>query len=85
MPHASSSAFSMMHKQTLMPAPEVEPPPVFHPLKPAKKGQLPHYCHDDFPFLVVICNPQHTEQHIALTIIIDVWFAFLWEEVEGIQ
>ena len=38
MPPASSSAFSMTHKQTLTPAPEVEPPPAFHPLKPAKKA-----------------------------------------------
>ena len=38
MPPTSLSAFSMMHKQTLTPAPEVEPPPVFHPLKPAKKA-----------------------------------------------
>lgn len=37
-PPASSSASSVTHKRTLTPAPEVESPPAFHPLKPAKKA-----------------------------------------------
>ena len=35
---AAPSTFRMTHKRTLTPAPEIEPPPVFQPLKPAKKG-----------------------------------------------
>ena len=35
---AAQSTIRMTHKRTLTPAPEIEPPPVFQPLRPAKKA-----------------------------------------------
>ena len=56
-PPASSSAFSMMHKQTLTPAPEVEPPPAFHPLKPVKKANCLITVMTIFPSLSSLATP----------------------------